>query len=41
VFMAAPSGTQVALTLTLATRVFSDNTSKRVACAFGGYAVVT
>ncbi|MBO0881449.1 MAG: hypothetical protein J2P17_14100, partial [Mycobacterium sp.] len=40
-FMASPSGTQVALTLTLATRVFSDDASKRVACVFGGFAVVT
>jgi len=29
------------LTITFATRVFSDNASQRVACAFGGYAVVS
>src|SRR4029077_14513359 len=40
-FMSAPSGAQVSLTLTLATRVFSDNASQRVACVFGGYAVVS
>jgi hypothetical protein len=40
-FFASPSGTQVALTLTLATRIFSDNASQRVACAFGGFAVVS
>jgi hypothetical protein len=40
-FMASPSGAQVELTLTLATRVFSDNTSQRAACVFGGFAVVT
>jgi hypothetical protein len=39
--MSAPSGAQVSLTLTLATRVFSDNASQRVACVFGGYAVVS
>jgi hypothetical protein len=40
-FIASPSGRQVALTLTLATRVFSDNASQRAACVFGGFAVVT
>jgi hypothetical protein len=41
VVMSAPSGAQVSLTLTLGTRLFSDNSSQRVACVFGGYAVVS
>ena len=39
--MTAPSGAQVSLTRTEGTRLFSDNGSQRVACVFGGYAIVS
>jgi hypothetical protein len=39
--MESPSGAQVTLSLTVVTRLFSDNSSQRAACVFGGYAVVS